>query len=312
MAKNSNIGWTEDTWNPIQGCKKVSPGCKNCYMYTEKSRYGQDPSVVVRSKPATFNAPLKWKDPTLIFTCSWSDWFIEEGDEHRAEMWDIVRRTPQHTYQILTKRAHRIKDHLPEDWGDGWPNVWLGVSVENQDEVWRLNELFKVPAVVRFASFEPLLGPIEVGHLLCCAKCGRGEKAVQDDNGIWYHKEDWGGAYPCPTPKTGRGRAVNNLHWGIVGGESDGLHGTNARECNLDWIHDLTEQFSGADTPLFVKQLGAKPVYHDTETHKLVPYPIKSKKGDNPAEFPCHFLQQWPEVWQQRLDAAEQVARGAK
>ncbi len=294
MGNQTGIGWTERTWNPIQGCHKVSLGCKNCYMFSEKTRYGQDPNVVVRSKPATFNAPLKWKEPSLIFTCSWSDWFIEDGDAHRDEMWDIIRRTPQHTYQILTKRADRIKDHLPEDWGKGWSNVWLGVSAENQemaDE--RIPYLLEVPAFVHFVSCEPLLGPIDLTP--------------------WLSLE-----FRSSETKTRGGetyqvaRNLTRLGWAIFGGESDGISGKNARECNLDWIHNLTEQFSRADLPYFVKQLGAKPVYPDTETGKLKPFPITSKKGDAIQDFPCHFLQQWPAYWQERLDKAEAEAIAAE
>lgn len=162
MGESTGIQWTEKTWNPLQGCHKLSAGCKNCYMFSEKKRYGQDPNTVVRSKDATFYAPLKWKEPSLIFTCSWSDWFIEEGDAHRDDMWGVIRQTP-HIYQILTKRADRIAGHLPVDWGEGWKNVWLGVSVENQKERWRIDALRNVAAAVRFLSCEPLVE--DVGKL---------------------------------------------------------------------------------------------------------------------------------------------------
>lgn len=157
MGKNSNIEWTNDTWNPWQGCLKISPGCKHCYMYRDKKRYGQDPMAVVRSKPATFNAPLtKLKGP-LVFTCSWSDFFIEQADEWRPDAWGIIRQTPYLTYQILTKRPQNIKDRLPEDWEAGWDNVWLGVSVESSDYLDRITQLEEVPAKIRFVSYEPAL-----------------------------------------------------------------------------------------------------------------------------------------------------------
>ena len=100
--ENTKIQWTEATWNPWHGCQKVSPGCKFCYMYRDKERYGQDATTVLRSK-TKFKEPLKWKEPKVIFTCSWSDWFIEEADQWRDEAWETIRKTPQHTYQILTK-----------------------------------------------------------------------------------------------------------------------------------------------------------------------------------------------------------------
>jgi protein gp37 len=154
MGYFSEIEWTEATWNPWHGCRKVSPGCAHCYMYRDKIRYGQDPSKVVRGK-TTFHLPLRWKDPRLIFTCSWSDFFIEEADAWRAEAWDVIRSAPHHTYQILTKRPERILNHLPGDWP--LPNVWLGVSVENPRFYWRIAVLREVGAFVRFLSLEPLL-----------------------------------------------------------------------------------------------------------------------------------------------------------
>lgn len=164
MARISSIEWTNATWNPWHGCIKVSPGCKHCYMFRDKRRYGQEPALVVRSK-TTFQDPLSWHSPMLIFACSWSDWFIEAADDWREEAWDVIRNTPYHTYQILTKRPERILDHLPVDWNSGWNNVWMGVSIENQDYVYRKELLDGVPAKVRFISAEPLIGPIKFGSL---------------------------------------------------------------------------------------------------------------------------------------------------
>jgi protein gp37 len=126
-------------------------------MFREKRQYGQDPEVVVRSK-TTFTAPLKWHDPALVFSCSWSDWFIVEADPWRDEAWDIIRRTPHLTYQILTKRPARIAAHVPSDWP--LRNVWLGVSVESAGYLHRIDVLRRVPAALRFISFEPLLGDL--------------------------------------------------------------------------------------------------------------------------------------------------------
>ncbi|MBI3159695.1 MAG: phage Gp37/Gp68 family protein [Chloroflexi bacterium] len=164
MAQKSTIEWTQATWNPWHGCTKVSPGCKHCYMYRDKKRYGQNPKIVTRSK-TTFHDPLKWDGARLIFTCSWSDWFIEEADPWRNEAWDVIKRTPNHTYQILTKRPERILENLPADWGNGWNNVWLGTSIENQEYVFRMKLLTTVPAWTRFISAEPLIGPIDFGDL---------------------------------------------------------------------------------------------------------------------------------------------------
>lgn len=157
MASNSSIEWTDDTWNPWTGCLKVSPGCKNCYMYRDKKRHGQDAMIIVRSKAATFNAPLKKYKGPLVFTCSWTDFFIPHADKWRSEAWDIIRQTPHLTYQILTKRPEFMPFRLPEDWGNGWGNVWLGVSVELADYLWRIDELENIPAVIKFVSYEPAL-----------------------------------------------------------------------------------------------------------------------------------------------------------
>lgn len=160
MAERSGIEWTDATWNPWRGCTKVSAGCDNCYMFREQIRYGRDPEVVTRSK-TTFGDPLKWKLPKVVFTCSWSDWFHEAADPWRGDAWDVIRRTPQHTYLILTKRPGRMARHLPwSAFGDPWPNVWLGTSIENDATGFRARQLKVHPATVRFISAEPLLGPV--------------------------------------------------------------------------------------------------------------------------------------------------------
>jgi protein gp37 len=157
VSANSTIEWTDSTWNPWHGCHKVSPGCKYCYMYRDKARYGQDPTKVVRSK-TTFDAPLKWKEPRRVFTCSWSDFFIEQADEWREEAYDIIRRTP-HQYQCLTKRPERMDGRLPVPM---LPNLWLGVSVESRRYKDRIDILRDTPAPIRFLSLEPLLEDLGV------------------------------------------------------------------------------------------------------------------------------------------------------
>ena len=162
MGKNSKIDWTDHTWNCWQGCKKVSAGCQNCYMFRDKKRYGQDPDKVIRSKPATFYKPMTWKDTAMVFVCSWSDFFIEEADAWRYMAWDIIRNSPQLIFQILTKRPERIMDHLPSDWGEGYPNVWLGVTLDFADSAfYRMSKLFQAKARIKFTSFEPMI----TGHI---------------------------------------------------------------------------------------------------------------------------------------------------
>jgi protein gp37 len=170
----SAIEWCGPTWNPWQGCIKVSPGCKNCYMYRDKKRYGQDPRKVVRSVPATFNKPLKWQREVeagirrghdrLAFTCSWSDWFIQEADGWRDEAWDIIRRCPGLFFLILTKRYDRILSHLPTFWDEIKGRCWMGVTVEDEaTAAERLPSLGDVKATgcTTFVSYEPALGSVD-------------------------------------------------------------------------------------------------------------------------------------------------------
>lgn len=165
MSENTRIAWTTHSWNPWRGCTKIDPGCKNCYMFTQQARYGQDPSTVTRTR--TWRDPIKWQKEaasagkqTLVFTCSWSDWFHANADPWRQEAWAVVRQCHNLIFQILTKRADRISDCLPPDWGTGYPNVWLGVSISEPKGIWRADELRKVPARVRFISYEPALGSL--------------------------------------------------------------------------------------------------------------------------------------------------------
>lgn len=163
MAELTKIEWADATWNPWMGCQKVSPGCDNCYMFRDMKAYGRDPDILTKSK-TKFGEPLKWAEPKRIFTCSWSDFFIAGADQWREEAWDIIRRTPQHTYLILTKRPGRMKKWAREH---GWlDNVWAGVSVENTAYLHRLEHIKDVPAPVIFASFEPLLEWIDLTSVL--------------------------------------------------------------------------------------------------------------------------------------------------
>lgn len=211
------IEWTDATWNPWRGCDKVSPGCAHCYMFRDQRRYGRDPSVVVRAADSTFFAPVrsrKWAEPRRVFTCSWSDWFHEDADPWRDEAWDVIRRTPQHTYQVLTKRPERILDHLPADWGEGWRNVWMGVTIENRRYVGRADLLRQVPAVVRFISAEPLLGPL-----------------IADGCSFADGNKGWSDGFYGPDLE------LDGIDWLITGGESGGDH----RRFDPQWARDLRD-----------------------------------------------------------------------
>ncbi len=161
MGERSQIEWTDASWNPWVGCRQISPACAHCYMFREQRAYGQDPQRVRRTSDVTFNAPLKWKEPRMVFTCSWSDFFIEEADLWRGDAWDVIAETEQHTYQILTKRPERISFHRHPQLAQNYyfmPHVWLGTSVENRLFYRRIEKLQDIRAAIRFLSIEPLLG----------------------------------------------------------------------------------------------------------------------------------------------------------
>lgn len=223
MAKESNIGWTDATKNFWIGCKKVSEGCKFCYMYRDLNRFKQfDPQGYHRVSDKTFYEALKWKTPKRIFTCSWSDFFLEAADKDRADAWKVIKDTPQHTWIILTKRPERIKECLPSDWGNGYENVWLGVTVENQFRLMeRVPYLAEIPARVKFLSIEPILSEIN----------------ILDENFKEY---------------------INDIDWFIIGGESGNKTGKHRyRPSELNWYISLSVQAKSLGKPVFVKQLGA-------------------------------------------------------
>jgi protein gp37 len=238
------IEWTDTTWNPVRGCSKVSPGCQNCYAertaarqahsgYAGLVRIGEGSprwTGEVRLVPGKLDEPRRWRKPRRIFVNSMSDLFHEKlTDAEIARVFDAMRLAPQHTYQVLTKRAGRMRDALP-----GWfieqplPNVWLGVSVENQaaaDE--RIPRLLATPAAVRFLSCEPLLGPVDLSYWI-----------DEDKNGFLW-------------------RTGSALQWVIVGGES----GPSARGCDIAWLRSIAQQCKANDVPVFVKQVGSVPFF---------------------------------------------------
>jgi protein gp37 len=248
MSATTGIEWTQATWNPWLGCAKVSPGCAHCYMFREQRRYGRDPEVVVRSK-TTFGDPLKWSEGRLVFTCSWSDWFHPDADAWRDEAWDIIRRTPQHTYQILTKRTELIADRLPKDWGRGYPNVWLGTSIEGQRYDYRAAELCQFPAAVHFISAEPLLASLDLRFVNPYRDPSERRAAYRHPNFLGIDVLAWPKRPPLfYTP----GAMAGRIDWVIVGGES----GAGARDMLLPWVRTLRDQCLEADVAFFLKQLG--------------------------------------------------------
>lgn len=327
MSQQSDIQWTDATWNPVTGCDKVSPGCANCYAEGVAKRFWatQYPLVPhdlrgeLEMRPRTFidvvchedrlEQPLHWKRPRKIFVNSMSDLFHEDvPDAFIDQVFAVMALAPRHTFQLLTKRAERMRAYfgagqyrdvkvadsakaihttvrpfaLPSEavfdarrvafnqpWQiNAWPlpNVWLGVSVENQhfaDE--RIPLLLDTPAAVRFVSAEPLLGPVNLAAVLFgeCADCGCALAACKGLRGT--HRAC------CPDCRHRR------IDWVIVGGES----GRGARVFDLVWARFIVNQCAGAGVPVFVKQLGANPIRLDGD-HE----PFWSPKGDDPAEWP--------------------------
>lgn len=187
MSEHTRIEWTDATWNPWIGCRKVSPACAHCYMFRGQRSHGQDPGNVHRTTDHTFAAPLRWRAALKIFTCSWSDFFIEEADPWRLDAYNVmVFGAPRHTYQILTKRPERIPERE-------WPvlgmarNIWTGVSVENHAFYWRIDALRKIKPNLIFLSIEPLLGPMPdlaldgVGWVIVGGESGPGFRPLNLD-----------------------------------------------------------------------------------------------------------------------------------
>ena len=165
MAEKSAIEWTNSTWNPVTGCTKVSPGCKHCYAETFAERWRGIPGhpyeqgFDLRMWPERLELPLAWKKPRTIFVNSMSDLFHEEIPlSFIRKVFRTMEKASWHTFQILTKRSERMAEVAS---GLNWPpNVWMGVSIETAEYLWRADHLREVPAAVRFLSLEPLLGPL--------------------------------------------------------------------------------------------------------------------------------------------------------
>jgi len=230
MGEHSSIEWTNASWNAVVGCSMVSRGCEHCYAatYDKRFRLAQEHTPYkpwthpnakynVRVFPDRLSLPRRWK-PSMVFVNSRSDMFHEEiPPAFRNEMWQVMKETPQHTYQILTKRPENISTMLPADWGQGYPNVWLGVSGETIDLAFKRGMyLWQVKAKVHFLSAEPWL-----------------ESVVPDRPFDWWF-------------------SIQGYEWVIIGGES----GPNARPMNIESAKALKDACMLGEIPVFVKQLG--------------------------------------------------------
>lgn len=178
MAQTSKIEWTDVTWNPVAGCTIESAGCSNCYamrMAARLAAMGNEKYAGLTRKsggravwtgkialdPKSLSAPYKWRKPRKVFVNSMSDLFHSSvPDEFIERVWRVMIETPQHTYQVLTKRPDRMRELLSNPSFGSAPNVWIGTSVENAAVLERIDELGAIPGFIRFISFEPLIGPV--------------------------------------------------------------------------------------------------------------------------------------------------------
>jgi protein gp37 len=249
MSGKSKIEWTDRTWNPLTGCTKVSPGCDRCYAKTMHERFNGPGSFdTVTLHPERLEQPLRWRRPSRVFVNSMSDLFHRDvTDYFIAEVFAVMAAADRHTFQLLTKRPARMRSLLAKEsfWLDVFmiaenqhggsrriwplPNVWLGVSVEDQH--WadlRIPALLDTPAAVRFLSCEPLLGPI---NLRAIGATG------------WHLNTSAFRSRDVPD---------RGIDWVIVGGES----GRGARLMHAGWARTLRDQCEAAGVPFLFKQWG--------------------------------------------------------
>ena len=237
MAESS-IEWTEHTWNPVTGCTKVSPGCKHCYAETMAKRLkamgaaGYEDGFSLRLHPERLEQPVARKSPTTYFVNSMSDLFHEDvPDEYIDRVLDVCRRTPQHTYQVLTKRAERLPGFFASR--SVPPNVWLGVSVEDKRYgVPRIAQLRQVRAAVRFLSIEPLLEDLgrldlsDMHWIIVGGESGHGARPMRSEwadavrvqaqaQGVAFFFKQWGawGADGVRRNKKVNGRELAGRQW---------------------------------------------------------------------------------------------------
>lgn len=240
MASGTSIEWTEATWNPTTGCDRISTGCDHCYALTLAKRlkamgnakYQTDGNLStsgvgfgVAEHPTSLAIPYSWKKPRHVFVNSMSDLFHARiSSAFIKKVFEVMRDTPQHTYQVLTKRPRRVlrmADELP------WPrNIWLGVTVETTDYEWRIADVAQVPAAVRFVSAEPLLGPLpalgldSIDWLIVGGESGKGHRPIEQDwvralrdraaeTSTAFFFKQWGGSTPKANGRTLDGRTYD-------------------------------------------------------------------------------------------------------
>ncbi len=254
MGTGTAIEWAHHTYNPWFGCTRISPACDHCYAAEWDKRYhgGEHWGAGAprkRTSVQTRNAPYRWArharetgERPRVFCCSLADVFDNEVPaEWRDELWQVIRDTPELDWLLLTKRIGNVRSMLPDDWGEGWPHVWLGITVVTQAEAERdIPKLLGTPAAVRWLSMEPLLGPIGIEQFL-----RRGDDDLRSVDPLaatlLADAADSGNAWVRPA-----------LDWVVAGGES----GPGARPLHPAWVRSLRDQCAEANVPFFFKQWG--------------------------------------------------------
>ena len=301
MADNTSIEWCDHTFNPWEGCQKVSPGCDHCYAETRNARYNGTAinwgpgAPRRRTSAANWRKPLKWNREAeafmakhgrrqRVFCASLADVFDNAVDpQWRADLFFLIEQTPNLDWLLLTKRIGNVPNMLPVpfDFAKLYPNVWLGITVVNQEEADRdIPKLLAINACVRFLSMEPLLGHIDLTRICIVPRVQRSPRAgIHIDalrgryveSGMPFIGEwDIDGPYPEGAPPL-------SLNWVIVGGES----GPGARPMHPDWACSLRDQCETAAVPFLFKQWGE---YHWVERYggdplSLTGYRIGKKRA---------------------------------
>lgn len=310
MSDGTKISWSDATWNVVTGCSKTSEGCLNCYIdrtppfrmaHRKFNGPGIGATTGVQLHSERLGLPMKWRKPRMIFVCSLADLFQDEvPDRFIADVFAVISIATQHIFQVLTKRHARMRSLLksPEFWslvdaarvargyeplrGKGEPpaleNAWIGVSTENQK--WadiRIPALLDTPAVVRWISAEPLLGPIDLGvgdphaghqsdnvhgypHPPVCLTCST------DDNEVEYFRRD---------------NVSSGLRWVVCGGES----GPNARPMHPDWARGLRDQCVAAGIAYHFKQWGEHVVREQMTDEAFTAWDTKHGSGVYPEDM---------------------------
>lgn len=271
MAEVTKIAWAHSTFNPWIGCTKIGPGCDNCYAaagdqrFTGGSRWGAG-APRHHTSVSYWRQPINWDkkaaksgQPWRVFCASQADVFDNEVDpDWRAHLWTLIKCTPHLTWLLLTKRVGNVQQMLPADWNDGYPNVWLGITVVTQEEAYRdVPKLERIPARVRWLSIEPQIERIDLCEMF----------------GIWWNStmhvwEATGSAFKRP------------VNWVVCGGES--AQRGKCRAFELDWARSLRRTCDAVGIKFFMKQLGT------VATDRGALYQHEGK-GEDPAGWPVEL-----------------------